>query len=510
MSTALEEKRKELDALQAEFDEYIESSREMEEEMEADLDKYQNDLAKAESRNSALASQLVGLRSQLNSLQTKLSTVSAQLSSETRRRISAETRTEEAENKQREAEGTLAVVRSREVRKLREENEELCERIAFVEGEAEDCRNELNVERERYRQEVGELREDLNVLRVRLKETEDGLGPMESGGDNDNAVEDTILDGDGAMAMDRASSAQNELEMVTEQLIEAKTKRSQTPKLGGAWADGDQANENSADCVQRTNDSETTAAATEVREDLNVLKVRLREKEDGLGPRESGGDKDNDNDYAVENTILDGDRAMAMDRASSAQNEVEMFTEQLIEAKTKISLTPKLGGDWADGGQEKSAECVQRTNDSVTPAAATELMGDLNVLKVRLKETENELSLQQSGGENDNDVEDTILDGDRSMANELEMVAKQLNDAKAKLSQTSKLEGAWTGGDQTNSADCAQRAHDYVASAATTEANSDLLGKIATLELSVKLLREENAALKEGSNQDCAPCCTIS
>ena len=59
-----------------------------------------------------------------------------QLSSETERRITAEMKSEEAENKLRESEGTLAAVRSSEVHKLKEENEELCERLAFVEVEA--------------------------------------------------------------------------------------------------------------------------------------------------------------------------------------------------------------------------------------------------------------------------------------------------------------------------------------------------------------------------------------
>ena len=45
-------------------------------------------------------------------------------------------KSEEAENKLRESEGTLAAVRSSEVRKLKEENEDLCERLAFVDGEA--------------------------------------------------------------------------------------------------------------------------------------------------------------------------------------------------------------------------------------------------------------------------------------------------------------------------------------------------------------------------------------
>ena len=93
----------------------------------------EDDVAKANSRNTALANQLANIQPQLNSLETKLSTITTQLSNETQRRIAAEMKSEEAENKLRESEGTLASVRSSEVRKLKEENEDLCERLAFVE-----------------------------------------------------------------------------------------------------------------------------------------------------------------------------------------------------------------------------------------------------------------------------------------------------------------------------------------------------------------------------------------
>ena len=69
----------------------------------------------------------------------------------------------------RETEGTLAAVRSSELRKLKEESEDLFEKLAFVEGEAEDYRNELNAIRERHRGEVEELRGDIHALTIKLK-----------------------------------------------------------------------------------------------------------------------------------------------------------------------------------------------------------------------------------------------------------------------------------------------------------------------------------------------------
>lgn len=249
--TTLEEKQKELDALQEAFDEYIESSRELEEELEADFTKCQNDLTKAESRNTTLSSQLANIQTQMNSLEKKLSTLNTQLSSETQRRISTETRTEEAENQLRVSEGTLAAVRSTEVRKLKEENEDLCERLAFLESEVEDYKNVLNAEKEMYREMVKELKDDVAVLKVRLEEdrktkeetklSNGHQGSSDKVKDDDtrvNHANDEKVDlpppppvDSGATKGDREEyirTLENGLELTTEQLSATKTKLSQT------------------------------------------------------------------------------------------------------------------------------------------------------------------------------------------------------------------------------------------------------------------------------------------
>jgi len=66
-------------------------------------------------------------------------------------------------------------VRSSDVRRLREENKDLCERLAFVEGEAEDYRNELCTARERHREEAEELRGDAHLLATKLRQREEEL-----------------------------------------------------------------------------------------------------------------------------------------------------------------------------------------------------------------------------------------------------------------------------------------------------------------------------------------------
>ena len=304
MTTTLEEKQRELDALQSAFDDYIASSRELEEELEAELTKCrefssfiflhasvpfylaslftlphstfrltqrtttgartsENDLTKAESYNAALSAQLANTQPQMNSLETRVSALSSQLSSESTRRVSAETKSDEAECRLRESEGALAAVRSSEVRKLREENEDLCERLAFVEGEAEDYRNELNAERDRHREEVEELGGDVHALATKLRQREEELDSLRAdagsyignisvgevggrGGGDDDDVDDifdaTLTPSASVEALRGAepSSAtrdereeyiktlEEELELVTEQLIEAETRLSRT------------------------------------------------------------------------------------------------------------------------------------------------------------------------------------------------------------------------------------------------------------------------------------------
>ena len=219
----------------------------------------ENDFAKAESRNAALASQLANITPQLTSLETKLSTLTTQLNTETQRRITAENACEEAENKLRNSEGTLDAVRSSELRKLKEESEALYEKLAFVEGEAEDYRNELEGGRERHREEMEEMRGDLDVLRAKLKKREEELQSLQSsngnadtdyfdsndvgkeGGDELFEEDDTLekqpaSPGTPATPPVETESSENkeeyirtleeELELVTEQLITTETKLS--------------------------------------------------------------------------------------------------------------------------------------------------------------------------------------------------------------------------------------------------------------------------------------------
>jgi phage shock protein A len=135
-----------------------------------------NDLTKAESHNATLSAQLANMQPQLSILESRVSALANQLSTESMRRVCAENKAEEAETRLRVSEGTMDALRScGELRRLREENEELCERLAFLEDEAEDRRDGNNAERERHGEEVEGLRGDVHALTAKWMRTEEEL-----------------------------------------------------------------------------------------------------------------------------------------------------------------------------------------------------------------------------------------------------------------------------------------------------------------------------------------------
>ena len=205
-----------------------------------------------------------------------MASLTRELSAESQKRISAELKSEEAENKLREAEGTLAAMRSSGQRKLKEENEELCERLAFVE-------DELITDRERHRVIVEELKGDVAVIRARLNDKESELEKIKR--DLDGAVEkpESVFDDQEIVAEEELAqpptavdnkedyiiTLEMELELVTEQLIEAETKLSKKDsELEDALVQIDQAYNTPKDGINNESSGKGFAAVTE--SDLNI------------------------------------------------------------------------------------------------------------------------------------------------------------------------------------------------------------------------------------------------
>lgn len=160
----------ELAALQTAFDEYIASSRELEDELDAELTKMQEKLADSSAANAALASQLETLNPQLSSLEKSLASTKSDLERERELRRRAELAQDECEGRAREAEGSLAA--------LRHEHDEIMEGMAFKDEEVEELRLELEVEREekeRVREEMEDMKGDLEAALQRAERAEDEL-----------------------------------------------------------------------------------------------------------------------------------------------------------------------------------------------------------------------------------------------------------------------------------------------------------------------------------------------
>ena len=68
---------------------------------------------------------------------------------------------EEAATALQSSEGSLTAVRSGELRKMKEENEELCERLAFLKREVKGGTCRMEEERELHQEALRETREEL-------------------------------------------------------------------------------------------------------------------------------------------------------------------------------------------------------------------------------------------------------------------------------------------------------------------------------------------------------------
>eukprot|EP00934_Nitzschia_sp_Nitz4_P003947 Nitzschia sp. Nitz4//scaffold8_size234185//67504//75292//NITZ4_001248-RA/size234185-processed-gene-0.151-mRNA-1//-1//CDS//3329559779//3937//frame0 len=204
MPPTMAEREAELAALQSAFDEYIASSRELEEELDAELAKMQEKLADSSAANAALSAQLENIAPQLAALEKALSESRSKLKEEQKWRRTAEQAQDELEAKFREAEGSLIAVK--------EECDAVHEELAFKESELEETRLELEIERERHRVEM-----------------EDALaGAPPAGSETVKTDEATAKDSTPTVDDAYVKKLEDELELVTEQLIETESRLSQT------------------------------------------------------------------------------------------------------------------------------------------------------------------------------------------------------------------------------------------------------------------------------------------
>ena len=272
MQSTIAEREAELAALQSAFDEYICSSRELEEELDCELAKMrkyiglihlyiyifvhrldsriaifiihilteciyvfqitEEKLADSAAANAALSSQLENIAPQLASLEKALTDTKSKLELEQQMRRSAELTQDEAEARMREAEGLMGTVQ--------DECDAAHEELAFKESELEETRLELEVERERGRVEFEELQYELEILSMKQRDIESNAAT--NGHTRPAPITTTLVDEDGFPSPDEDDTPpkgdndyvkrlEDELELVTEQLIETEQKVSDMEEL---------------------------------------------------------------------------------------------------------------------------------------------------------------------------------------------------------------------------------------------------------------------------------------
>lgn len=162
-----------------------------------------------------MSAQLENIAPQLAALEKALSESRNKLKEEQKLRRQAEQAQDEVEAKFREAEGSLLAVR--------EECDAVHEELAFKESELEETRLELEIEKEKHRVEMEDARAEAD-----MNDAVDGDDKGEEGGEENKEEPDE--DADLFPTVDDAyvKKLEDELELVTEQLIETEARLSQS------------------------------------------------------------------------------------------------------------------------------------------------------------------------------------------------------------------------------------------------------------------------------------------
>jgi predicted nucleic acid-binding Zn-ribbon protein len=228
-------------------------------------------LSDSSAANSALSGQLENIAPQLASLEKALSDSRSKLKVEQKLRRQAEQDQDDYEAKHREIDGNLAA--------LRDECDAVHEELAFKESEFEETRLELEIERERHIVELEDARAEAAI--------ENAFDPSTPGKGQNNNTQSPTSDVDEAYV----KKLEDELELVTEQLIETEALLSQTEEklsnseaaksvsaqAGKLMSEGMKASEKDKELIQVLQEENVTRLEEEhkLREELELTKEEL-------------------------------------------------------------------------------------------------------------------------------------------------------------------------------------------------------------------------------------------
>jgi len=420
MPPTMAEREAELAALQSAFDEYIASSRELEEELDAELAKMQEKLADSSAANAALSAQLENIAPQLAALEKALSESRNKLKEEQKLRRQAEQAQDELEAKFREAEGSLLAVR--------EECDAVHEELAFKESELEETRLELEIEKEKHR--------------VEMEDAMENAGAGGEDGDKDEAKEEPDEDADLFPTVDDAyvKKLEDELELVTEQLIETEARLSQTE-------------EKLAESEEKTKEAEDSGPAETSEEDKNTMKAL----QDELNEKH--------------------------------ESEIKL-REELELTKEELSLTQE---------ELKAVEFDATEVSGKLDTMRHEHREEVNKLKTLLSDQEIEAKVQQSGGDQET-FEKALAAATKETVtykDEVDNLNVALANAKADhASVVNELEEVQQRFDEVR-ASAEKRGKESAAADIRAELKAEREAEVKDFKEQLKKIQEENAALQQ-------------
>lgn len=419
-------------------------------------------LADSSAANAALSAQLENIAPQLAALEKALSDSRSKLKEEQKLRRQAEQVQDELEAKYREAEGSLVAVR--------DECDAVHEELAFKESELEETRLELEIERERHRVDLEDARADAAI---------DSTFDAEKVGATPRGGDDKASSG-AASSVDEAyvKKLEDELELVTEQLIETEARLSQTEeKLTRSdamkstsadaekiVAEGLKASEKDRELILVLQEENATRLEEEhrLREELELTKEELLLTQEELkavefDAKEVSGKLDamrsqhrdevnklrsavgSAKASGVDSEIVEKTLAAANEETEALREEIENLNAALINAKEDRDAVVEELEAVNDRFDEARAEAEKRGRDlaasDVRAELAAEREGEVSDLKEQLnKLSEDNAALQQKV----DDAEMSLAVAKDSQTRNLEGVEVQSELVKQLQSQLSR------------------------------------------------------------------------
>ena len=315
-------------------------------------------LAESTSANAVLSQQLENMGPQISSLEVSLTEARQKLKEEQKLRRAAEQAQDDTDQRLREMEQTLA--------QMREENDLVHEELAFKENELEETKLELDIEKQ-------QLQNDLTSVRAALEVAEQGFDATQRNAARDKSLIDQTDSAGDEKAMppekgddsndDYTKKLEEELELVTEQLIETEKRLSDAEAQSGELTEqikrmsSQGRSEDDDELIQKLEreNAEFQMEVQRLREDVDITKeeLTLAREEIQLQQEEM---QATEQDSKEKNLALDEERAKFREQINTLQIRVK---------EAEASSTARLGEAARVASTVNSGSVVQFAPPSV-------------------------------------------------------------------------------------------------------------------------------------------------